>query len=227
MERRPLIFPTELGSAKITRTGGRNSQVALDSDVYGDESVYLYDPGEHTEEPEEGPLTGLGKFGKPLLYRVSYNKLVRNMRMLGFTVREVAATLGVSEPTILHWRHTYPAFQQAWTEGGIGADGKVARAMFKRAVGYKHPAVRIFNNEGRPLYADFTQHYPPDTAAGSFWLTNRQREYWRQGSTLALTGPNGKELKTTPPSLNVMVVQYERRKTGTTIDQQGADASGV
>jgi hypothetical protein len=43
------------------------------------------------------------------------------------------------------------------------------------------PAVKIFMPAGAaaPVYAPYTEHYPPDTTAASLWLRNRQPSKWR------------------------------------------------
>jgi hypothetical protein len=41
--------------------------------------------------------------------------------------------------------------------------------------------VKIFMPTGasEPIYAPYTEHYPPDTAAAIWWLKNRQPKLWR------------------------------------------------
>ena len=65
------------------------------------------------------------------------------------------------------------------------ADERVGRALYHRAIGYSHPAVKIVtvalgNNAGsKVVREEYTEHYPPDTAAICFWLKNRQPDRWR------------------------------------------------
>jgi hypothetical protein len=59
------------------------------------------------------------------------------------------------------------------------ADAEVAEKLFKRATGYSHDAVKIFNDQGAPLQVPYTEHYPPDTTACIFWLKNRRPDLWR------------------------------------------------
>src|ERR1700704_6599650 len=49
------------------------------------------------------------------------------------------------------------------------------------AMTYSHTAVKIFLPSGasEPVYAPYTQHYPPDTKAALRWLMNRQPALWR------------------------------------------------
>ena len=47
----------------------------------------------------------------------------------------------------------------------------VIMALHARAVGYEHPAVKIFNDKFAGIVeADYTEHYPPDAAAAKLWM---------------------------------------------------------
>ncbi len=39
-----------------------------------------------------------------------------------------------------------------------------------------------------PIYAPYTQHYPPDTKAALRWLMNRQPALWRDRQEVNVTG---------------------------------------
>jgi hypothetical protein len=103
----------------------------------------------------------------------------RKLCVVGFTDAEMADFFGVSERTVNTWKKAHPEFLQSITRGKILADANVAEALYKRAAGYSHPAVKIFNNNGAPMRVEYTEHYPPDTAACSLWLRNRQPTRWR------------------------------------------------
>jgi hypothetical protein len=51
----------------------------------------------------------------------------------------------------------------------------VAEKLYHRACGYSREAVKIFMPAGAeaPIYAPYTEHYPPDTTAALRWLQNR------------------------------------------------------
>ena len=72
----------------------------------------------------------------------------------------------------------------------IEADAHVAEALYRRACGYSHPAVKIFMPAGasEPVYAPYTEHYPPDANAALRWLMNRQPERWRDRRNMEHTG---------------------------------------
>jgi hypothetical protein len=105
--------------------------------------------------------------------------------MLGLTNRELAHTFGIAEDTLDKWIQTYPEFRQALYDGREGADALVARALFKRAVGYEHPeddikAVARGGNMGSEIVITPTvKRYAPDTGAASAWLAIRQKEKWK------------------------------------------------
>lgn len=63
--------------------------------------------------------------------------------------------------------------------------------MFERAIGYSHPEEKVFCNNGEVIVHKTTKHYPPDTQAGIFLLTNRQRSRFRDKKDLEHTGKDG------------------------------------
>lgn len=172
------------------------------------------DTDEPLELPNNGPPQGTYEEDEAILrtvnvgrmthYRRSFDRIARNMRLLGYTLAECAEVFGVDPSQFSKWRDVYPSFADAWFEGGDIADAKVARALYKRALGYEHEAVKIFNGKDGVVEVPYIERYPPDTAAGQFWLTNRQHSRWRNRSNAELTGAGGGVLN--PPSVNVMIV---------------------
>src|SRR5216684_265993 len=88
------------------------------------------------------------------------------------------------------WKISYPEFRESITRGKIEADAHVAEALYRRACGYSHPAVKIFLPPGasEPIYAPYTKHYPPDTKAALAWLSRRQPGLWRERQKVNVTG---------------------------------------
>ena len=68
--------------------------------------------------------------------------------------------------------------------GKTQADAAIAESLFNRARGYTHEATKIFMPAGAeaPVYAPYTEHYPPDTHAASLWLRNRSLPNGATGS---------------------------------------------
>jgi hypothetical protein len=115
--------------------------------------------------------------------------------LLGATDAEMAAFFGISESTLNLWKTKHPEFSEALKDGKQAADSDVARRLYERAMGYSHKAVKIFMPAGaaEPVYADYTEHYPPDATSMIFWLKNRQPGRWRD--KVEHSGPDGGPIK--------------------------------
>lgn len=142
------------------------------------------------------------------LHRPEYNEQVYRLALLGLTDRELAAFFGIAEPTFYEWQRRHPDFAQAHARGKLLADGEIAEKLHHRARGYSHEAVKIFMPAGatEPVYAPYTQHYPPDTGAASLWLRNRQPRLWRDKQEVE------------------HVLSYEQRLKEMTPEERDADA---
>ncbi|AOJ69348.1 MULTISPECIES: hypothetical protein [Burkholderia] len=117
--------------------------------------------------------------GRPSSYREEFPDQARKLCRLGATDKELADFFCVSERTIGSWKNEHPDFLQALKEGKDLSDAEVADKLFRRATGYSHPAVKFFVINGKVVTKNYTEHYPPDTAAAIFWLKNRRKAQWR------------------------------------------------
>jgi len=97
----------------------------------------------------------------------------------GATDRELAVMFGLDPISIQRWRETYTEFDDALSDGRTMADARVTRALFERAVGYSHPEEKIFQWDGEIITHDTIKHYAPDVNAIKLWLTNRQKDAWK------------------------------------------------
>jgi hypothetical protein len=91
-------------------------------------------------------------------------ELARRLALLGLVDAEIASVLGVTERTAHRWKREHPEFREALEAGKQPANGAVAEALFRRAVGYVGP-------DGK--------HHPPDVTACIFYLKNRAPHLWR------------------------------------------------
>lgn len=217
MERRPFNLPKAIKPVKPSGFGMQ--RMWADGDPLPD------DDDNWDEHFAEGYCDHLGP---PIKYRRAYNKIARNVRMMGFKDAEIAEVFGVHPNTLKVWREEYPEFNQAWWMGGPVADGRVTRALYKRALGYSHPDTKFFYDKDKGVIAqEFIKYYPPDTGAAEFWLNNKQPHLWKSRNTTALTDPNGKSLALAP-SINVMVIDAPRgSSTPLTISNTEGDTDGV
>lgn len=119
------------------------------------------------------------------------------MAQEGATDREIAEALEIHEATLYRWRHQYPEFREALRLGKDAADDRVESALYHRAIGYRHDAIKIMQYEGQVIVEPYVEHVPPDIGAIKMWLTNRRGDRWREKQTTELTGKDGKALQVT------------------------------
>lgn len=117
--------------------------------------------------------------GRPTSYKPEYCEQAYKLCLLGADDKRIADFFDVAESTLNNWKIEYPEFMESLKAGKEGADAAIAASLYHRAKGYSHEAVKIFNDQGRPLEVPYTEHYPPDTTAAIFWLKNRQPKQWR------------------------------------------------
>ncbi len=136
------------------------------------------------------PYSPARRVGRPSGYRPELVERAYRMSLLGLTDQQLADFLGISCETLYAWKLSYPEFRESITRGKIQADAHVAEALYRRACGYSHDAVKIFMPSGasEPVYAHYTKHYPPDTKAALRWLMNRQPAVWRDRQQVNVTG---------------------------------------
>lgn len=128
----------------------------------------------------------------------------------GATDAQISKQVGIPLSTLSSWKKQHPSFLEALKASKDVADDMVEIALFQRACGYKHKAVKHFFDSkwGEIHTVKYIEHYPPDTTACIFWLKNRRRDDWRdvhrqevavaegEGPQLIITLPsNGREAK--------------------------------
>jgi transcriptional regulator with XRE-family HTH domain len=122
--------------------------------------------------------------------------LVEKLAQLGATEPRICEVFGISIQTLSKWRQKNSEFDDALKRGRDFADAEVANSLYKRAIGFSHPAVKIFCDPktGAREIVDYVEQYAPDTTACIFWLKNRQPGMWRD--RIEHTGANGGAIKT-------------------------------
>jgi hypothetical protein len=121
------------------------------------------------------------KTGRPTEYRPAYIARAFDLCLLGLPDERVAELLGTSRAGLNRWKQAYPRFREAFERGRAEADGKVAKALYQKAVGYSHSAEKIHVlKDGTVVRVPYTERFPPDSAALAFYLSNRQRELWHR-----------------------------------------------
>ena len=104
---------------------------------------------------------------------------VRAIAMRGVTEEQMSEIFDISQGQIKQWKKQFPLFKDALEQGYTDADAAVLSAVYQSAVGYTHDEEKIFQWDGAIIRAQTIKHYKPDMAAAKLWLTNRQREHWK------------------------------------------------
>lgn len=128
------------------------------------------------------------KPGRPSPYVPEYAHIAGVMAKIGATDFEIAEACGVAESTVNNWKARHPEFLES-IKAGIAAlpIERVERSLYHRAIGYRHEATKVMNVEGELVAVDYTEHYPPDTAAARLWLLNKDPLRWRDRHEVAAT----------------------------------------
>jgi hypothetical protein len=109
--------------------------------------------------------------------------------------KEIAAGLRISTATLASWVKKFPEFLSAIKEGKEVADGKVAKALYKRAIGYKIPEKKVTQNADGSIRKEVTEkEICPDVTAIKFWLTNRDPDNWKDKVDHEIGGKDGKPI---------------------------------
>lgn len=118
--------------------------------------------------------------GRPGEYVATHDEIAYDLAFLGATDAHVARVFKTTEQTINAWKKKHPSFLESLKAGKQEADTQVKRALFQRATGYQHPDCHISNYMGDVTVTPTVKHYPPDSTAIIYWLSNRDPENWRR-----------------------------------------------
>jgi hypothetical protein len=141
--------------------------------------------------------------GRPMEYQKAHDEKAFEMALLGLTDVQIAKIIGIDESTLNVWKEQHPSFLESLTQGREDADAKVARAMYKRALGVTITEEAL-TRDGDVV--KLRKELPSDTAAAKHWLANRQRGRWSNNgeNTIKTTEPlvivTTKPQETNPPS---------------------------
>jgi hypothetical protein len=114
-------------------------------------------------------------------YHPGFDRRATDYAMLGASNEELAQLFGVSVSAIQKWLVERPSFARAVRKGRVEADAKVARSMYRAAVGYKHGETRVRRDQKGQIIekTEIRKEQAPNVNAGVLWLTNRAGSKWR------------------------------------------------
>ena len=183
---------------------------------------------EHEDNPQQVILdatTNTRPVGRPTAYNEDYNSIVRSLCLLGATDEMIADALGTSVATINVWKTKYPKFLESLKGGKIQADGKVALALYQRAIGYAVVEQREeTDSQGNKKQVKTIKKLPPDTTAGIFFLKNRQPALWGDKREIALTNDSDLEVSGEQFAEMMDALGYEPKNNTSQLDSKLIDS---
>jgi hypothetical protein len=140
-------------------------------------------------EADQARAVARGEIKPREAYKHEFCRRAKDACFGGASNADLAELFAVDVSTIERWIKGKPLFARSVYAGRERANERVAKALYQRALGYSHRAQKVFNNAGKPLVVDYDEHYPPDTAAAAFWLSNRSPDRWqaKNGRPIELT----------------------------------------
>lgn len=163
----------------------------------------------------------------------------------GLSDQQIAKNMGISRSTLNEWKKKYPDIAYALKKGKEVSDYEVENALYKRATGYTEKVKKVFKckvveydecgkkkKEEEVLKEGIEEvHFPPDTGAAIFWLTNRKPEEWknrRDGKEEDGDGEEGVAMLS-PVDMKVLVKEVEenRKKENRMVSTAEAGADDV
>ncbi len=108
--------------------------------------------------------------------------LIQKWARDGLTEEQIGKNIGLSHNTFNEYKKKYPEFRDAVKKGKEVAITEIENALFKRALGYDYTEVKTYLRNDGDKVTEYTEktvkHQPPDVAACSILLKNKDRGNW-------------------------------------------------
>jgi len=130
--------------------------------------------------------------GRHSSFRDEFVVTAHQLSLLGYSDARIARVLGLkvgsdTDNPLRRWKARFPAFATALARGREVSSGRVAASLYERAIGYSHPATKVFpprKSGDPPIVVPYTERFPPDVEAAKFILTNREPDLWSNKQTI-------------------------------------------
>lgn len=110
-------------------------------------------------------------------------KVLKALKLLynrGFTDKEAATAIGVTEQTINNWKKNDSKLFESLKDWKLEADLDIEKSLRQRAEGYTCKETKVFKtSDDEIITKEVIKHYPPDPTSMIFWLKNRKPKEWR------------------------------------------------
>ncbi len=118
---------------------------------------------------------------------------VRTLWSMGATCEVICEYLQINKSTL------YKYYMEDLREAKVGAVSRVAKALFRRAIGYDTIEThRTIDSDGKTITKTISKHVAADPACIFFFLVNRAPDQWQSVNKVELTGANGSAIQITP-----------------------------
>ena len=120
--------------------------------------------------------------GRPQKYKPEYASIAQAICECGASDKQLARLFHVSKSTINRWKRKYPDFWDSLYKGKAIACGKVAEALYRRAIGYEDTETRTYYNAQGKVYKveEITRWVHADMKAAQFILQTKYPQFWKK-----------------------------------------------
>lgn len=131
--------------------------------------------------------------GRPTKLTDEKIELAIKLRERGFSIAEIATSLGVTEQILYlknsEWEKLRQRLNLIKSKQELERISKVEKSLFKRSIGYKTKEVReMFDEQGNKTGKIITtKEVPPDVKAQQFFLINRDPDNWKSAPESEMT----------------------------------------
>ncbi|MEO1151863.1 MAG: terminase [Pseudomonadota bacterium] len=116
--------------------------------------------------------------GRRTKYHEGLIPMAGKLAECGLTDVELADMFGIAPSTLYLWHKRHNAFSEAIGRGKTIADGRVAHALYRLAIGFDYTEEKIIFVNGEPTVITLQKHKPPCVRAIMFGLRNRHPKEW-------------------------------------------------
>lgn len=134
--------------------------------------------------------------------------MIRKYKQVGLTDKEIWTLLDIKKSSYYSYKKDYPEFAEAIHDGLDHANARVASQLLDNSLGYEYieevqsQKKEVFYEDGKkikevtePVALPLKKYKPSETNAAKFWLTNKDKENWKDKQDINVGGQENNPLK--------------------------------